>query len=377
MMRRAFLIGLLGCAAFLPSALAGSGAAQGVNGTVRALAWQQGFLYVGGDFSNAGGIGNADRVARWNGTWSELGTCGGPCVSQDVRALGLGPVLVSKQGRRSSSNVYAGGFLVNVGGVANADRLARWNGTSWFSVGNTQGTGTVLAILRVGTSLYVGGDFTDFGGDPQADYVARWTGTQWADVGGGVNDIVHALAWRSGSLYVGGEFTDVSGISAADKVARWNGSSWSALGSGLGETNGVHALAFRGSDLYVGGTFLNAGGVAAADRVARWDGANWSALGSSGLSAAVYALAVRGSTVYVGGEFDNAGGFAAADSLAAWSGSAWAEVCGGLAGAGDTVYALLARGANDLYVGGNFDDAGGVPTADNVARCSGMAWSGF
>lgn len=374
MSRRAVVAVIAFSLVFLPGALAGSGAASQLNGTVRALAWQSGYLYAGGDFTNAGGVAAADHVARWDGSWSAV--CGG--LGSDVRALGTGPVLVPKNGgRRRPTNVYAGGFFSNAGGIAAADRIARCNGTAWSALGNTQGTGSVLAILRVGLSLYAGGDFQNFAGVADADYVAKWTGTSWQGVGGGVNGIVNALAWRSGSLYVGGEFTNAGGIVAADKIARWDGSAWTALGTGIAGVNGVHALAFRGSDLYVGGTFLNAGGIAAADRVAKWDGSGWSALGT-GVNAAVYALAARGSTVYVGGEFTNVGGIAAADTLAAWDAPSadWSEVCeGGLNDASDEVYALLPRGSNDLYVGGRFSNAGGVVAADNIALCNGVAWA--
>ena len=52
----------------------GVGAASGTNGTVHALAFDpSGNLYVGGDFTTAGGI-TANHVARWNGTgWAVLG----------------------------------------------------------------------------------------------------------------------------------------------------------------------------------------------------------------------------------------------------------------------------------------------------------------
>lgn len=350
------------------AALATPTSQQQLNGTVRALAWQSGYLYVGGDFTNAG-----NRVARWSGSaWSAV--CGG--LSSDVHALGTGVVLRPKRGdRQRPTNIYAGGFFSNAGGAATADRIARCNGSAWSALGNTSGGGTVLAILRVGTSVYIGGDFTNWAGIADADYVARWNGSAWTAVGGGVNGIVYALAWRSGSLYVGGNFTNAGGLAAADRVARWNGSSWSALGGGLSAA--PRALVFRGPLLYVGGTFLNAGGIAAADRVASWDGSSWSALGP-GVNGAVYALAVRGSTVYVGGEFTNADGIATADTLAEWNGSTWAAVCnGGLNGASDEVYALLPRGANDLYVGGRFTNAGGVAAADNVARCNAAGWSGL
>src|SRR5439155_1174288 len=123
------------------------------------------------------------------------------------------------------------------------------------------------------------------------------------------------------NLYVGGDFTQANdGASpvAATNVARWDGSAWSALGSGGG--NGVdgtvEALAVSGNDLYVGGYVAqaNARGASpvAANRVARWDGAAWSALGS-GVDNTLFALgATAAGELYAGGQFAMAGGKASA-----------------------------------------------------------------
>ena len=40
-----------------------------------ALAVSAGVLYVGGQFSDAGGVADADRIAKWNGSsWSAIGS---------------------------------------------------------------------------------------------------------------------------------------------------------------------------------------------------------------------------------------------------------------------------------------------------------------
>src|SRR5207244_4899063 len=88
-----------------------------------------------------------------------------------------------------------------------------------------------------GPALYAGGNFTSAGGLP-ARNLARWNGTTWSTLGSGANGVVNALTVfddGSGSgpaLYATGSFTSVSGV-AAHGIAKWNGSTWSALGSGL------------------------------------------------------------------------------------------------------------------------------------------------
>ena len=153
----------------------------------------------------------------------------------------------------------------------------------------------------------------------------------------GLDGEVKALAMGSGGLYAGGDF--ISG-----EVQKWNGSSWSPLGSGPGGT--VYALTFDGETLYAGGDFGIKG-------VKRWNGSSWVNVGSDSPDATVYGLAVAGEELYAGGTFY--------PYLARYDGSAWY----GVSGLNGEVRALASNGP-ELYVGGDFADAG------NVARWNGV-----
>jgi hypothetical protein len=187
----------------------------------------------------------------------------------------------------------------------------------------------------------------------------------------GANGTVRAIAVDgSGNVYAGGDFTFI-GTVPASYIAKWDGSAWSSLGSGISGT--VYALAVSGTNLYAGGYFVAAGGVTA-NNVAKWDGSTWSALGSglgsySSSPPCVYALAVSGSNLYAGGYFLMAGGVPAT-CIAKWDGSAWSPLGSGM----DSWVLALAVSGTDLYAGGYFTMAGGV-SATNIAKWNGSSWS--
>jgi hypothetical protein len=309
-------------------------AGAGVNNTVRALAWDGTNLYVGGDFSSAGGVA-ASRIARWNGTnWSTLGSG----MNNQVEALAW-----------DGTGLYAGGFFTTAGGVL-ASRIARWDGTSWSALGSGVSS-QVYSLAWNGTHLYVGGLFSTAGGGA-ANNIARWDGATWSALGSGTNQAVLTLAWDGMGLYAGGFFTTADGL-AASRIARWDGTNWSALGSGLNSI--VHALIWHGGNLYVGGDFSTAGGVTTRG-LARWDGANWSDLGLPSPSS-VSALASDGTNLYAGGSIYLPGGVWA-NRLARWDGTNWSALGSGL---NNPVLALVWDGSSlysSLYVGGQFTTAG-------------------
>ncbi|MFO0826591.1 MAG: hypothetical protein U0572_00435 [Phycisphaerales bacterium] len=383
-----------------PSWLPTFGGQPGVGGTVRALTvFDDGSgagpaLYVGGNFTTAGALA-ANRIAKWNGSsWSALGSG----LNGEVRALA-----VFDDAGRGAAALYVGGSFTTAGGVT-ANRIARWNGSSWSPLGSGMSGGSfpnVDALMTFddgaggGSALYAGGGFTVAGG-VTVNRIAKWDGSSWSALGSGVNSDVKALTtFDDGSgtgpaLYAGGAFTIAGGV-AANSVAKWNGSSWSALGSGMsgGLLPSVYALttfddgAGGGPALYAGGGFTVAGGVLA-NRIAKWNGGAWSALGfglGGGGSPSVFTLSTyddgsgAGPALYVGGNFTAAGGVTA-NSIAKWNGSSWSAL-----GSGTNADVLAFSAFDDgsgvgpaLYCGGVFTTAGGLVT-NQVAKRVGSSWS--
>ncbi len=138
------------------------GGLSGLNSTARTLAVIGNDLYVGGDFTTAGGT-PAENIAKWNGTsWSALGSG----MNNGVSALTV-----------IGTELYAGGQFTSAGGVP-ANRIAKWNGTSWSALESGMNNG-VYALTVIGTDLYAGGAFTTAGGVP-ANHIAKWNGTSWS-----------------------------------------------------------------------------------------------------------------------------------------------------------------------------------------------------
>src|SRR5205823_9932516 len=90
---------------------------------VNVLELHNGLLYAGGTFTNAGAIA-ATNVAVWNGSsWSSLGTGAANGVNNSVSALAF-----------QGNDLYVGGSFSLAGGVA-ANGIAKWNGSSWSALG--------------------------------------------------------------------------------------------------------------------------------------------------------------------------------------------------------------------------------------------------
>lgn len=317
-------------------------------------------LYVGGNFTAAGG-GSASRIARWNGDdWSPLGAgVVGAVNSLELFDDGAGTAL------------YAAGTFTQAGGTP-AGLIARWNDGAWSPLAGGLSSGGV-SFLEVfndgsGDALYAGGWFTQADGN-SANRIARWDGDAWSTLGSGLNSTVRGMTvFNDGggdALYVGGDFS-LAGGGAANRIARWDGNTWSPVGSGMNDR--VYALTVFNGELYAGGRFTTAGGVSA-NRIARWDGSGWTALGD-GVNDIVRSLTViddgNGPALYAGGDFTEAGG-QPANYIARWDGASWSSLGQGV---NQRVYSLA--GFDDgsgptLHVGGEFTEAGGN-SADYIAR---------
>ncbi|MCL6539238.1 MAG: hypothetical protein K6T87_01380 [Roseiflexus sp.] len=350
--------------AFVPP---GSETAGPLNGTVSAVVVSGTEVFVGGIFTNAGNVPGANYVAKWNGTtWSGLlsGTLGinGPFVS----TIAL-----------SGTDVYVGGNFTDAGGVPGANSIARWNGSTWNAVGPTPSiTGTVTTIAISGTEVFAGGIFFNAGGVTGADNIARWNGTTWSGLLSGtfgISGTVTTIALSGTNVYVGGAFTNAGGVTGANRIARWNSanSTWNRLGAANAINATVNTIAIIGTDVYVGGNFTDAGGVTGANHIARWNSASntWNLVGAANaVNSTVRAIKVSGSDVYIGGDFTNAGGNSAADYLVRWDGTQWTALVSGTEGVFGPVRALAVPSSDDVYAGGNFLNTGNNPFADYIAR---------
>lgn len=287
----------------------GSGLGSSINELVICVAISGNDIYVGGTFLTAGG-NPARYIAKWNGTsWDSLGL--GP--NHFVRAIAI-----------SGNNVYAGGEFSEAGGVP-ASRIARWDGTTWHALGSglfyPESGASVYTIATFGNNVYAGGVFTEAGGNP-ANNIARWDGANWHPIGNGLGTFVFTIAVENNfSIFAGGLFT-----TPHSRIAHWDGVNWNSMGSGM--SGAVSTLMLSGGNLYAGGTFTTAGGVLV-NNVARWNGTNWNALGN-GLTyqfslGDVISLTQCGSTIYAGGSFDVTHGNTD-NKIAKWDGANWSPI---------------------------------------------------
>lgn len=368
----------------------------GLNGSVqKMLVYDDGSgpsLYLGGDFTAVGTpVGGVSqqlpRVARWNGTsWSPVGAG----FTGSVRGLAV-------CGSGANRRLVADGTLGN-SGVAAVQGLAKWDGVSWSGFGN-QGVGfppygTVAASCvhddGQGPALYAAGNFLQ-AGDKSARGVARWNGTSWSSVGSGPTGIastnIAALAsfddGTGPALYAGGTSINLPGFPTSS-VIRWNGTNWTPVGgpNPLGIFVRVYSLCVfddgNGPALYAAGDFDTLGGVPAYN-IAKWNGTAWTPLsatlgtGLPGIAESVYAMTSyddgTGPKLYVGGQFGFTSNGSLIRSLAYFDGSTWNRVGTGLDGSASIVGALTVYDdgqSSRLVVGGIFSSVGGVP-AENLA----------
>ncbi len=175
----------------------GSTTRIGTGKEVRALKADSPLLFIGGNFTDAGGNSDADNIALYNG-------------GSIVQAVGLGAGLngaVNGLGTISGSDFYATGSFTMAGGKVG---IAQFISGAWEPFG-TGFSGTGYALVTVGTEYFLGGSFSSVGGIASTANIARWTGTNWADVGMGLNGQVKALATDGTNVFIGGDFTSNNG----------------------------------------------------------------------------------------------------------------------------------------------------------------------
>jgi hypothetical protein len=336
-------------------------------------AWDDGTgekLFVGGSFTM---VANQQirGIGRWNPTTRTWSPVAGGAFSQFTNYF-----VAAIQPHADS--LFVGGSFATAGNVGGTQNIARFNGSSWSSLGPAL-NGAVWSFASWNGTLFVGGGFT-MAGAATVNGIASYDGKGYTPVGtgfgGGFAPGVFAMkVFDDGAgekLYVGGRYSSIGGVNGM--VARWNGSAFEPVGSGIlagGTFADIEAMAVFDPDgpgpapraLYVGGADLVVPGHPMCS-VARWDGVSWQPVGQY-LGGRTTALAAfddgSGPALYAAGTAQPGISY-----FARLSNGTWSPAFGGVGGAGippgnfPSVFGLLSWGER-LVVAGNFTQAGGGP----------------
>lgn len=209
----------------------------------------------------------------------------------------------------------------------------------------------------------------------------RDTNGDWSNLSQhAVTDAIRDIAFNpvDRKYYITGNFATIGGVAAVD-IATYDPATgtFAALGTGLLGTGGRRLFVAPDGRVYVGGTFTTANGVTV-NNITYWDGSTFVALGSGGTKGVddnVNGITMDAAgNLYVTGNFLNAGGAGAVRIAMLSPAGAWSALGTGLTGG--TAFGFgLATGLDgtSIYVTGNFDTANGV-TVNFVAKWNGTTF---
>lgn len=229
----------------------------------------------------------------------------------------------------SGSTLYIGGAFDSVGGQARSNlaaiNLTNGSVTSW----NPGASATVygLGVSGDGSTLYVGGDFTTLGGSSRnylgALSTTTGSATSWnPDLDGAVNAMTVNAA--TGTVFAVGGFASASaggvtanrvvGVTAGGTVTGYagsttfNGSDYRSIGSSSdGSTLYLAHIGTKSWDAAAGGTASRVGFTAL--RTSDFLATAFNPILQENIFASPgQSLAVSGNSLYIGGQFDNVGG---------------------------------------------------------------------
>ena len=236
----------------------------------------------------------------------------------------------------------------------------------WKSI-STGINGIVETIAKSTNDVtYVGGTFSS-AGDINVSNLASINNTnEWEVFSNGSNGSIYSIDIApDGTIYAAGDFTTIGGVTA-NNIAKLDGSTWSSLGTG---TNGpISKIRFNeNGTLFVGGVFTTAGGIIV-NNISKWENNTWTALADNFTKIAGTNNEIRSigfdenNNLYIGGNFDTAGGVSAS-RIARWNGINRSALGSGTSG---FVQAIESIG-DYLYIGGNFSIAG-TKSVNRIAR---------
>ena len=234
-------------------------------------------LYIGGTFADGAGLTTADKLLVCD---LDTGIPSATVDASDDINSSIYALTADSAGR-----LYAAGSFINMDQIPNADHVAMYDGT-WHAMQAGAVDDITRSIASDGTNVYIGSDSVDIAGIAQADHVAKWNGSAWSAMGANTamtdgffpaSTFINGLVTNGSNVFATGSFQNANSFPTADEVVGYNGFSWSALGSdgaGNGPLPGPgNAVALFGGQVVVGGNFTTAGGDGRASYIARYPGA--------------------------------------------------------------------------------------------------------
>jgi hypothetical protein len=141
---------------------------------------------------------------------------------------------------------------------SDGDYVCYWNGAAFVRVGSTELSAAARSIVFDSKGMpIISGDFTNAGGNADADRIARWNGSQWESLGTGfATGYAKQMIYNKDKLYCVGTFTNAGGISLHDKIAIYADGSWGSFDANLPGAGDIYSVCItRDNTIYVGGVF--------------------------------------------------------------------------------------------------------------------------
>ncbi len=243
------------------------------SGGVYAVAVLDEYVYIGGGVFNTDSV-ELKYIRRFNTNtkkWEAVGTG----VNKRVRAFAT-----DNQG-----NLYVGGEFTEAGEVS-VNYIAKWDGQNWTALG--EGCDNyVLSLAYSNGKLYAGGSFKNVGDNIRSQGIATWNSSSWEAMGMGVyaswgsSYSVYGVAVDSEEkVYIGGFFDKkYSDDDTLNHVAVFIDDKWRQLGDGLAisSSQGIMGMMADGKDIYFVGYFGHPNaGINQRFNIAIWnDTKNW------------------------------------------------------------------------------------------------------
>lgn len=228
-------------------------------------------IYVAGWFTSLNGV-SAQGIAKWNGSnWQAVGSATG-----QASFLSLNPSLKVYKGE-----LYMSGGFTTAGG-APSNCIARWNGTQWNGLAGTAFTpiSGALDMQIVGDDLWIGGEIAAIPGVAGSRSAAKWNGTSWtgASFPYGSASYVRSIGDFNGTPWMFGAFYDPTNTVLIGGIIRKTLAGWEVVPGGAvsgGPVATVTSFKMYQGKLAVGGLYLNAGPIINANDIALHDGTSW------------------------------------------------------------------------------------------------------